>query len=60
VPAGTVIVTDVEVLLLKVAAAPPTVAPVTPVKFVPVITVVTPPAVDAEVTDREVMVVVEA
>ena len=60
VPAGTVIVTEVDVLATTVAPTPPTVTEVTLDNVVPVITVLMPPAVVAEVTDSEVMVVVLA
>jgi hypothetical protein len=53
VPAGVVIVTDVDVIAPSVAAVPPTVTPVVPVRFVPVITVDVPPTVEPLFTDIE-------
>ena len=41
---------------IEVAAVPPTVIPVTPVKLVPVTTVAVPPAVGPEVTLNDVIV----
>jgi hypothetical protein len=54
VPAGVVIATVVDVIVPSVAAVPPTVTPVVPVRFVPVITVDVPPTVDPLFTDIEV------
>ena len=56
VPAGVVMVTDVVVFAVMVAAAPPTVTPVVLIRFVPVITVDVAPAVEPESTESEVIV----
>jgi hypothetical protein len=48
-----VIFTVVEVIAPSVAAAPPTVTPVVPVRFVPVITVDVPPNIEPLFTDIE-------
>ena len=51
VPAGVVIRTVVDVIVPRVAATPPTVTLVVPVRFVPVITVEVPPKVEYSLTD---------
>jgi hypothetical protein len=57
---GVVIVSEVEVFAPRVAAAPSTVTAVALSKFVPVITVVVPPANGPAVTDSEVNVGIPA
>ena len=56
VPAGVVIVTEVVVFAVMVAAFPPKVTPVVLMRFVPEITVDVEPAVTPETTEREVIV----
>jgi hypothetical protein len=56
VPLGVVTVSEVAVFEPKVAAAPPTVTEVAPVRLAPLITVDVPPAVGPAVTDRELNV----
>ena len=59
-PDGVVKATEVaEFTVTFVAALPSTVTLVAPVKFVPVIVTVVPPAVTPEMTSREVIVGVE-
>ena len=53
VPAGVVMATVVDVMVPRVALAPPTVTLVVPVRFVPVITVEVPPKVDPVFVDIE-------
>jgi hypothetical protein len=55
-PTGTVSVTDVDVFDARVAAVPPIVAEVRVARFVPVTTVVPPPAKGLEVTEIAVIV----
>ena len=55
-PAGVTIVSDVAVFVSLVATTPSTVTEVAPDKFVPVMTVLVPPAVGPEVTESEVIV----
>ena len=55
-PAGVLIVTEVVVLAVMVAAFPPTVTPVVLIKFVPEITVEVAPDVVPDTTDNEVIV----
>ena len=54
--AGRVITTDVEVIVPRVAAVPPTVTFVVPARFVPVIVEVMPPMRGPETTESEVIV----
>jgi hypothetical protein len=51
-----VITTDVDVIVPRVAATPPTVTPVVPRRLVPVIVIAVPPASGPDVTDNEVIV----
>ena len=53
VPAGVVIATVVDVIVPSVAAVPPTVTLVVPVRFVPVMTVEVPPSVEPVLTEIE-------
>ena len=53
VPAGVVIATVVDVIVPRVALAPPTVTLVVPVRLVPVITVEVPPSVEPVLTEIE-------
>ena len=53
VPAGVVMATVVDVIVPSVAAVPPTVTLVVPVRFVPVMTVEVPPKVDPVFVDIE-------
>lgn len=59
-PAGVTIVSDVAVFVSLVATTPSTVTEVAPNKFVPVMTVLVPPAVGPEITESEVIVGVDA
>jgi hypothetical protein len=52
VPLGVVIVSEVAVFDPRVAAVPPTVTEVAPVRLAPLITVDVPPAVGPAVTER--------
>ena len=53
VPAGVVMATVVDVIVPRVAAVPPTVTLVVPVRFVPVMTVEVPPKVEPVLTEIE-------
>lgn len=57
VPEGAVAVIDVALFTARlVAAAPPTVTLVAPVRLVPVMVILVPPSVDPEVGETAVMV----
>jgi hypothetical protein len=57
VPTGVVTVTEVaDFNLIEVAATPPTVTAVVDSRFVPVTVRVSPPAIDPEVTESELIV----